>query len=104
MVLPAVLHVIILFCLIVSFLFFLEQDDGIISLQYHHKTEWIVCCRDNKIVRMQLLPSSVMMRYFLILHFASEFVADKKTVVLFSDLFSPEIYRDLRRCIKMGFL
>lgn len=104
MVLPNALHVIILFCLIISFLFFLECDQKIITLEYAQKTEWILHCRDDQIFRMQLLSSSVMMRYFLILHFTSENVTDKKTLVLFSDLFSPENYRDLRRCVKMGFL
>jgi hypothetical protein len=104
MVLPALLHVIILFCLIISFLFFLERDQEIISLQYAQKTEWMLHCNDDHVLRMQLLPSSVMMRYFLILHFKDENLPDKKTLVLFSDLFSPENYRDLRRCVKMGFL
>lgn len=104
MVLPDALDVIILFCLIISFLFFLEHDQKIISLEYAQKTEWILHCNDDHVLRMQLLPSSVMIRYFLILHFTGENLADKKTLVLFSDLFSHENYRDLRRRVKMGFL
>lgn len=104
MVLPIALHVIVLFCLIVSFLFFLERDQGIIFLQYNQKTEWMLYCNNDRVLRMQLLSSSVMTRYFLILHFTGEKVADKKSLVLFSDMLSPENYRHLRRCVKIGFL
>lgn len=111
MVLSIVLHVIILFLLIISFLFFLERHQEIISLEYARETEWILHCHDDRIFRMKLLPSSVMMRYFLILHFSEPgaLATGKnkyatKTLVLFSDQFSPDNYRHLRRCVKMGFL
>ncbi len=103
MVLPNALYVIALFCLIMSFLFFLERDQEIITLEYAQKTEWIVHCHDDQVVRMQLLPSSVMMRYFLVLHFKGD-NEYKKTLVLFSDMFLSENYRHFRRCVKQGFL
>ncbi len=103
MVLFSALHVIVLFCLISSFLFFLERDQEIISLQYAQETEWLLHGNDDRVLRMTLLSSSVMTRYFLILHFTDE-NRYKKTVVLFSDVFLSGNYRDLRRCVKMGFL
>lgn len=103
MLLPTVLDVICLFFLIISFIFFLERDQKIMTLEYAQKTEWILYCHDDQIFRMQLLSSSVMMRYFLVLHFKGE-NEYKKTLVLFSDMFSSENYRRFRRCVKMGFL
>lgn len=103
MVLPNALYVIALFCLIISFIFFLERDQKIMTLEYSQKAEWILHCHDDQVVRMQLLPSSVMTRYFLILHFMDENEYNK-TLVLFSDMFSSENYRNLRRRVKMGFL
>jgi len=103
MVLPDALHVIVLFCLIVSFLFFLERDQQIVSMQYAQETEWLLFGNDNRVLRMTLLPSSVMMRYFLVLHFVDN-NRYKKTVVLFFDMFSQDDYRHFRRCVKQGFL
>ena len=101
---PNTLHVIILFCLMISFLFYLEQDQKIISLEYMRKTDWILHYSDKRVLRMQLLSHSVMMRYFLVLHFQSELTNQKQSVVLFSDMFSDAEYRQVRGCVSMGFL
>lgn len=87
-----------------SFLYYLFYDQKMTSLQYDQKTEWIVELNNGKIMHATLLPSSVMMRYFVVLHFKCIHSAKKKRMVLFSDHFSKDDYRALRRCMKMGYL
>lgn len=122
MMIPVWLDVPAFFCLIVSFLYFLGSAQAAGCLVYSGKTDWLFYSESGAAVQMQLQPSSVVMRYFLVLHFAIK-VEEKrlaqgklknrlmqvfskhsvKTFVLFSDMFSEEDYRHLRRCMKMGF-
>ncbi|OGT49797.1 MAG: hypothetical protein A3E53_04875 [Gammaproteobacteria bacterium RIFCSPHIGHO2_12_FULL_39_24] len=92
-----------LLCFAISFLYYFFRVDEIITLQYSKKTEWILELRDGRIERAELLPSSVMMHYFLVLHFKCFTSSEKKTIVLFSDSFVKKDYQALRRCVRMGY-
>jgi len=91
-------------CVTISFLIYFCRAPKIISLQYDQKRKWILELTDHSIERAELLSSSVMMRYFLILHFKALDSGIKRTSLLFSDSFSPLDFQALRRCVKMGFL
>lgn len=88
----------------ISFLVYFFRSPEIISLQYDKKREWILCLQNSEIARAELLPSSVMMRHFLILHFKVFDSGKKKTSLLFSDSLSQQNFQALRRAVKMGFL
>jgi hypothetical protein len=91
-------------CAIVGILFsyhFFYQP-VVLWLQYASKKEWMVCYQNNHIERAVLLSASVMTRYFLILRFQGIASGRKTKVILFSDSFSPDAYRALRRSVRMG--
>ncbi|OGT41231.1 MAG: hypothetical protein A3F13_09755 [Gammaproteobacteria bacterium RIFCSPHIGHO2_12_FULL_40_19] len=87
-----------------SFYHYFFRDQNITALKYDKKTEWILHYVNDSMERGNLLPSSVMMRYFLILHFKGLSNARIDTIVLFSDSFSSKDFQALRRCVRMGFL
>ena len=84
--------------------YYFFHHEKIMAFRYDKKTEWILHCVDNSVERVVLLPSSVMMSYFLLLHFKGFSDGRKKIIVLFSDSFSRDDFRSLRRCVRMGFL
>ncbi|HLB56273.1 MAG TPA: protein YgfX [Coxiellaceae bacterium] len=100
---PIYLFFIFLLFLITSFLYYFYRTEKVLALQYDKKTKWILELYDEKIMPAELLSSSVMMRYFLVLHFKCDDLSRKK-MILFADSFSEENYRALRRCIKIGYL
>lgn len=87
-----------------SFLYFWYRNQNISALEYCNKTEWVLHYADDTVARVVLLPSSVMMRYFLILHFKGTSMTQNEIIVLFPDSFSRNDFRLLRRCVRMGFL
>ena len=101
---PVFFDNIFLLLLIISFLYYLLHDQKIMSLRHNQKTEWILGLPNGEMRYVTLLPSSVMMRYFLVLHFKCIHSDRKERMVLFTDHFSKEDYRALRRCMKMGYL
>lgn len=101
---PWFLFIFFLVGALISFFYYLWRDEKIITLQHDKKTEWILQLSDDSMERAELLPSSVMMRYFLVLHFKCTYSLEKKSLILFSDSFSDNDFKSLRRCVKMGFL
>ncbi len=93
-----------LLCFSISCLYYLSRPEKMITLQYDCDKEWILTLHNSEIVRAELLPSSVMMRYFLVLHFKYEHAPHSKNILLFSDQFSRTDFQALRRCVKMGYL
>jgi len=87
-----------------SFLFYHHRENHIISLEHDKKTQWVLHLSNGLFERVELLPNSVMMRYFLVLHFMCINTGKKETLVLFSDSFSGNDFRSLRRCVKSGYL
>ena len=100
---PLFFDSIFLLFVVTSFLSYLFHDQKIISLCYVQKTEWILKFGHDEMMHATLLPSSVMMRYFVVLHFNCIHSAKKKRMVLFSDHFSKADYQALRRCMKNGY-
>lgn len=84
--------------------YFFYAHAEIIALAFLRKKEWILYFSADQIAYATLLGCSVMFRHMLILHFYLPASQQKKSVVLFSDQFSDEHYRALRRCVKMGYL
>ncbi|PIZ04139.1 MAG: hypothetical protein COY58_05645 [Gammaproteobacteria bacterium CG_4_10_14_0_8_um_filter_38_16] len=75
----------------------------ICALLFSKEREWILYLSHDQVVRATLLGDSVMFRHIMILHFQLLSSKHKKSIVLFSDQFSIAVYRELRRCIKMGY-
>ncbi|HLB57540.1 MAG TPA: protein YgfX [Gammaproteobacteria bacterium] len=103
-VLPLGLSSVFIWLLLGSFLYYFYRHQNIVAFEYSNKTEWILECTDHPNERALLLPSSVMMPYFLILHFKGFSGTRRKTIVLFSDSFSSADFRSLRCCVKVGYL
>lgn len=99
-----ILLVFIFPCFMISFLYYLTQDGKIISLQCDKKTEWVLRFSHADSEPAILLGSSVMLSHLMILHFKLPDNSKQKTIVLFSDGFSREEFRALRRCVRMGYL
>lgn len=86
-----------------SFCYFL-QHETIRSVEYLQKTEWLLTLDDDNIVQGELLPSSVMMPYFVVMHFRVADANRKIHLFFFCDHFSKIEYIALRRSMKMGYL
>lgn len=83
--------------------FWIEKHD-VSAIEFNKKTEWNLYDGSGGLLRAELLPSSVMWRYLLILNFFVLATQKTETIVIFSDSFSLEEYRVLRRCVKVGYL
>ena len=101
---PGFLFMFFLLCMSISFSYYYCRNEKIIALQHDKKTQWMLELFDGETERAELLSSSVMMRYFLVLHFKLTNSSKKKTLLLFSDSFSKIDFQALRRCVKMGYL
>lgn len=87
------------FCVLILLLLH-EKDRPQWTLLTHIKdNEWLLEAHSSERLRVILLPSSVMLRYVLILHMQTVLPRHKKQVVIFSDQLSMENYRALRRVI-----
>lgn len=82
----------------------LAFDQTVISFHYHQKTQWVVQSADECFLRMELMQSSVFMRFFATLHFQCVQTQAITTVVLWPDSLNARDFRALQRCITIGFL
>lgn len=103
MITPLFLAILFSIWILILFCYYFFRDPKIIALEYLQKTQWKLLCCDHENVSATLLPSSAMMRYFLILHFQSEQFGVKK-ILLLRDQLSTEHFRALRRCMTMGYV
>ena len=101
---PIFVDVVFLLSMILSFLYFVFRPNEIRSLRYVKKAEWILLLHSREIVFAELLGSSVLMRYVVVLHFRFTNTQQKKRMILFCDHFSEIDYRSLRRCMKIAYL
>lgn len=93
----------ILLILCGAYYYFFDYPE-IVSLTFLKETEWNVQLLNAGVEHAQLLGSSVMFRYMMILHFQLFSSRKKKSIVLFCDSFSKRDYQALRRCVKIGYL
>lgn len=104
-VLPMILFFFMLPCIFISCLYYLFKKEERFFLQHHKKTEWILHNAHTRTTNhATLLGSSILFSHLFILHFKYQENAAQKTIILFSDSFSPDTFRALRRCIRAGYL
>lgn len=84
--------------------FYALRTEEIVMLKWMCKKEWIVHTAMGEMVCAEILPSSVMMPWFLILHF--EGMENKRNMrcVIFYDSLRREDFYHLRRCVRCAFL
>lgn len=87
-----------------SFLFYFYRKESIVILECTDQKEWIVHRANAEIARAEILSSSVMMSWFLILHFEVLNDKQKKRCIVFRDSLSREDFYALRRCVRCAFL
>lgn len=90
--------------LIGSILFYGCRKETIAMLECTDKKEWIVHQASAESVRVEILSSSVMMSWFLIVHFEVLQNKQKMHRVVFCDALSRDDFYALRRCVRCAFL
>lgn len=101
MISPCSLRSIIYSTAAILFSYHFFYQEAVLWLRHVSKNEWMLCYQDKHIEQAVLLPTSVTMRYCLILRFQGIESGRKTKIILFSDSFLPDTYRALRRSIKM---
>lgn len=86
-----------------SFCYFL-QDKKVQSLEHVRGTEWMLVFEVGGVIEATLLPSSVMMPYFVVMHFQAAQSHRQIRCFFFRDHFPSTDYIALRRSMKMGYL
>lgn len=98
------------FVLLCASIFYFCHASGVLSnrsvysLEYIADRQWRLLMADGEIREVVLQGSSVITRYFIVLHFSDLYTSYKKTLLLFPDSLSQEKLRLLRRCVTLGFL
>lgn len=86
-------------CLMLLMILHSHERPHCLSIEHHSiSNEWLLENNVNGLLRVNLLRSSIVFRYLMILHFENRLLQQKEIVVVCSDqVISQDYYRELRR-------